>query len=169
LHLSIVIGIGDADFERHHIPMGVRHMATKKQAAKPGRSSGTLAVLRRRAEAMMGRLRRAGMQQVRTIERQIDRLNQQRQDLLSELGAAVGGASRRGAGRRASGVGSRKRVEWDAVFAKLPKTSFKASDVRALVPGVAAGTLSQRLTGWVNEKKLKRTGTRRGTRYVRIS
>lgn len=116
----------------------------------------------------MGRLRRAGMQQVRTIERQIDRLNQQRQDLLAELGMATGGSGgRRGAGRRAAG--SRKRVDWDAVFAKLPKTSFKASDVRAMVPGVAAGTLSQRLTGWVNEKKLKRTGTRRGTRYVRAA
>lgn len=145
-------------------------MATKKRAARSSnKASGTLAVLRRRAEAMMGRLRRAGMQQVRAIERQIDRLNQQRQDLLAELGAAVGGTSgRRGAGRRAAG-GSRKRVDWDAVFAKLPKTSFKASDVRALVPGVAAGTLSQRLTGWVNEKKLKRTGTRRGTRYVRAA
>lgn len=115
----------------------------------------------------MGRLRRAGMQQVRTIERQIDRLNQQRQALLAEIGGAVGaGTGRRGPGRRASGAG-RKRVDWDGIFAKLPKTSFKASDVRALVPGVAAGTLSQRLTGWVNEKKLKRTGTRRGTRYVR--
>lgn len=117
----------------------------------------------------MGRLRRAGMQQVRAIERQIDRLNQQRQDLLAELGVAAGGTrGRRGAGRRSAG-GSGKRVDWDAVFAKLPKTSFKASDVRALVPGVAAGTLSQRLTGWVNEKKLKRTGTRRGTRYVRAA
>lgn len=116
----------------------------------------------------MGRLRRAGMQQVRTIERQIDRLNQQRQDLLAELGMGTGGSGgRRGAGRRTAG--SRKRVDWDAVFAKLPKTSFKASDVRAMVPGVAAGTLSQRLTGWVNEKKLKRTGTRRGTRYVRAA
>jgi hypothetical protein len=117
---------------------------------------------------MMGRLRRAGMQQVRTIERQIDRLNQQRQDLLAELGVAISGGTggRRGKTRRAGG-GGRKRVDWDQVFAKLPKTSFKASDVRAVVPGVAAGTLSQRLTGWVNEKKLKRTGTRRGTRYVR--
>ena len=116
----------------------------------------------------MGRLRRAGMQQVRAIERQIDRLNQQRQDLLAELGMASGGSGGpRGGGRR--GAGSRKRVDWDAVFAKLPKTSFKASDVRAMVPGVAAGTLSQRLTGWVNEKKLKRTGTRRGTRYVRAA
>jgi hypothetical protein len=118
---------------------------------------------------MMGRLRRAGMQQVRAIERQIDRLNQQRQELLSELGMAIsgGGGTRRG-GRRAAG-GGRGRVNWDDVFAKLPKTSFKASDVRAIAPNVAAGTLSQRLTGWVKEKKLKRTGTRRGTRYVRAS
>jgi hypothetical protein len=144
-------------------------MATKKRAARSrGRSIGTLAVLRRRAEAMMGRLRRAGMQQVRAIEGQIDRLNQQRQALLSELGMAIsgGGAKRRGASRRAGG-GGRSRVDWNQVFAKLPKTSFKASDVRAIVPNVAAGTLSQRLTGWVKEKKLKRTGTRRGTRYVR--
>jgi hypothetical protein len=126
-----------------------------------------LAVLRRRAEAMMGRLRRAGMQQVRALERQIDRLNQQRQELLSELGVAIsgGGAKTRRAGRRAAG--GRSRVDWNDVFAKLPKTSFKASDVRAIVPNVAAGTLSQRLTGWVKEKKLKRSGTRRGTRYVR--
>jgi hypothetical protein len=118
---------------------------------------------------MMGRLRRAGMQQVRALERQIDRLNQQRQDLLAELGLGSGsgaGSSRRGRGR-AGGRGGRRRVDWDQVFAKLPKTSFKASDVRALVPGIAAGTLSQRLTGWVEEKKLKRTGTRRGTRYTR--
>lgn len=118
----------------------------------------------------MGRLRRAGMQQVRAIERQIEKLNQQREELLSEIGAAIGAAAggRRGRGRRA-GAGGRSRIDWDQVFGKLPKTSFKASDVRALVPGVAAGTLSQRLTGWVNEKKLKRTGTRRGTRYVRAS
>ncbi|MCC6847779.1 MAG: hypothetical protein IT294_04710 [Deltaproteobacteria bacterium] len=117
----------------------------------------------------MGRIRRTGMQQVRAIERQIDRLNQQRQALLAEIGEAVGiGAARQGGGRRTT-AGARKRVDWDAIFAKLPKTSFKASDVRALVPGVAAGTLSQRLTGWVNEKKLKRTGSRRGTRYVRAS
>ncbi|OQY65390.1 MAG: hypothetical protein B6D46_13835 [Polyangiaceae bacterium UTPRO1] len=128
-----------------------------------------MAVLRRRAEAMMGRLRRAGMQQVRAIERQIDRLNQQRQALLAEIdGAAGAGSGRRGPGRREDGS-RRGRVDWDEVFAKLPKTSFKASDVRVLAPGIAAGTLSQRLTGWVNEKKLKRTGTRRGTRYIRAS
>jgi len=56
-----------------------------------------------------------------------------------------------------------------AVFARLPKGSFKAHDVRKLVPGgVAPGTLSQRLTGWVKEKKLKRTGSRRGTRYTKV-
>lgn len=117
----------------------------------------------------MGRVRKAGMQQVRAIERQIERLNEQRQQLLSDIGASLtgGGKSGRGGRARGAGRGRRSRVDWDQVFAKLPKTSFKASDVRALVPGVAAGTLSQRLTGWVEEKKLKRTGTRRGTRYTR--
>lgn len=116
----------------------------------------------------MGRLRKAGMQQVRTLERQIERLNRQRQELLAEIGVSLGGGTggRRGRGR-AGGRSTRSRVDWDQVFAKLPKTSFKASDVRALIPGIAAGTLSQRLTGWVEEKKLKRTGTRRGTRYTR--
>jgi hypothetical protein len=117
---------------------------------------------------MMGRLRRAGMQQIRAIERQIERLNQQRQAILAELGITGGG----GGGRRGRGGGrggQRGKVDWDQVFAKLPKTSFKASDVRAMVPNVAPGTLSQRLTGWVKEKKLKRTGSRRGTRYVRTA
>ena len=144
-------------------------MAAKKRAVRSrGGGSGALAVLRRRAEAMMGRLRRAGMQQVRALERQIAKLNTQRQALLSELGATLGGSAGTRRGRAAGrGRGGRSRVDWDQVFAKLPKTSFRASDVRAIVPGVAPGTLSQRLTGWVKEKKLKRTGTRRGTRYVR--
>jgi hypothetical protein len=117
---------------------------------------------------MMGRLRRAGMQQVRGIERQIAKLNQQREALLSELGVGLGGGSGARRGRAGgAGHGARTRVDWDHVFTKLPKTSFKASDVRAIVPNVAPGTLSQRLTGWVEEKKLKRTGTRRGTRYTR--
>ncbi len=109
------------------------------------------------------------MQQVRALERQIDKLNKQRQDLLSEIGigAGSGSGSRRGRAGGGGGRGSRSRVDWDQVFAKLPKTSFKASDVRAIAPNVAPGTLSQRLTGWVQEKKLKRTGTRRGTRYTR--
>lgn len=118
----------------------------------------------------MSRLRRAGMQQVRALERQIDKLNAQRQALLAELGIGTGGggsATRRGRGGK-GGRGQRSRVDWNQVFAKLPKTSFKASDVRAMVPNVAPGTLSQRLTGWVKEKKLKRTGSRRGTRYVRL-
>jgi hypothetical protein len=115
---------------------------------------------------MMSRLQRAGMQQVRALERQIEKLNAQRQALLSELGASLGSSAGTRRGRPAGG-GRGGRVDWDEVFTKLPKTSFKASDVRAIVPGVAPGTLSQRLTGWVKEKKLKRTGTRRGTRYVR--
>jgi len=144
-------------------------MATKRRAVRSrGGASGTLATLRRKAEAMMGRLRRAGMQQVRTLERQIEKLNQQRQAILSELGIGAGRAG--GARGRSGGRGGRRgKVDWDQLFAKLPKTSFKASDVRAMVPGVAPGTLSQRLTGWVKEKKLKRTGSRRGTRYVRTA
>ena len=141
-------------------------MATKRRGRSRGAASGTLATLRRKAEAMMGRLRRAGMQQVRTIERKIEQLNQQRQAILAELGITGGGGGRRG--RTASRGGQRGKVDWDQLFAKLPKTSFKASDVRAMVPNVAPGTLSQRLTGWVKEKKLKRTGSRRGPRYVRL-
>ena len=118
---------------------------------------------------MMGRLRRVGMQQVRALERQIEKLNAQRQALLNELGASLGGSGARRGRRAAGGRAGGGRVNWDDVFAKLRKTSFKASDVRAIVPGVAPGTLSQRLTGWVKEKKLKRTGTRRGTRYVRTA
>ena len=145
-------------------------MATKKRAKRTAtRSAGTFAILRRRAEAMMGRVRKAGMQQVRALERQIERLNEQRQQLLADIGLSGGNGgsgAKRGRGRAAE-RGRRSRVDWDQVFTKLPKTSFKASDVRALAPGVAAGTLSQRLTGWVEEKKLKRTGSRRGTRYTR--
>jgi hypothetical protein len=60
-------------------------------------------------------------------------------------------------------------VDWNSVFARLPKGPFSAGDVRKLVSGVAAGTFSQRLTGWVQEKKLKRTGSRRGTRYTKAA
>lgn len=142
-------------------------MATKKRVGRPRAATGTLAVLRRRAEAMMGQLRRAGMKQVKALDRQIDKLNRQRQTLLAELG--VGGGTTTAGGRRGRGSRGRARgrIDWNQVFAKLPKTSFKASDVRALIPDVSPGTLSQRLTGWVNEKKLKRTGSRRGTRYTR--
>jgi hypothetical protein len=119
----------------------------------------------------MKRLQRAGREQLTAIERQINKLSKQRQILLDEINAAVGNASgRRGSTARVRGRrGRRARVDWNGVFARLPKGSFKANDVRKLAPGVAAGTLSQRLTGWVKEKKLKRTGSRRGTRYTKAA
>ena len=129
-------------------------------------SVGGLAQLRKQAQSVMRRLQRAGQRQLTTIERQIAKLNQQRQALLDEISGALGsGRGRRGGG--AARRGRRARVDWASVFTRLPKGSFKANDVRKLVPGVAAGTLSQRLTGWVKEKKLKRTGSRRGTRYTK--
>jgi hypothetical protein len=117
---------------------------------------------------MMTRLRQAGMRQVQGLERQIEKLNQQRHALLKEIGVVVAGVStgRRGATATRSATG-RARTNWEAVFAKLPKTTFRAGDVKVLVPNVAGGTLSLQLTRWVKEKKLKRTGIRRGTRYTR--
>lgn len=120
----------------------------------------------------MKRLQRAGQRQLTAVEKQINKLNKQRQMLLEEISASLGGGRRRGRGGATAGGGRRgrrARVDWDGVFSRLPKGSFKANDVRKLVPGVAAGTLSQRLTGWVKEKKLKRTGSRRGTRYVKAA
>jgi hypothetical protein len=131
--------------------------------------------LRRQARTAMQKLQRAGQRQLTAIERQIDKLNTQRQLILEEVAAAVGGGSRGGARRgRTAGAtrgrrGRRSRVDWDKVYSQLPKGSFRASDVRKIVSGVAPGTLSQRLTGWVNEKKLKRTGSRRGTRYTKAA
>jgi len=122
----------------------------------------------------MRRLQRAGRRQINAIESQIEKLNKQRQGLLNEIGAAIGGArstTQRGrlAPARPGRRGRRTRVDWSSVFGKLPKGSFRASDVRKMVPDIAPGTLSQRLTGWVKEKKLKRTGSRRGTRYTRAA
>jgi hypothetical protein len=141
-----------------------------------GGARGTLAELRRQAQAVMKRLQRAGRQQINAIEGEITKLNKQRQALLHEIGAAIGGgrpaAARRGrppGAARPGRRGRRARVDWNGVFVKLPRGSFRASDVRKIVPGIAAGTLSQRLTGWVKEKKLKRTGSRRGTRYTRAA
>jgi len=142
----------------------------KRRSVKP--TSG-LATLRKEAQAMMKRLERAGHRHLATIERDIAKLHRQREGILEALSAVMGGRLVRPRGdlspvrpRR----GRRARVNWDGVFARLPKGSFKASDVRKLVPGgVAAGTLSQRLTGWVEEKKLKRTGSRRGTRYTKAA
>ena len=122
----------------------------------------------------MKRLQRAGERQLTAIETQISRLNKQRQTLMDELTGAVSGrGGRRGRGAasaaRTGRRGRRSRVDWEKVYSQLPKGSFKASDVRKIVAGVAPGTLSQRLTGWVNEKKLKRTGSRRGTRYTKAA
>jgi hypothetical protein len=144
-------------------------MARGRRAA---RSTSGLMELRKQAQSVMRRLQRAGRRQVVAIEKQINRLNKQRQQLLEEISSVLGGggngrtrSAAQGRGRR----GRRPRVDWDSVFTRLPKGSFKANDVRKIVPGVAAGTLSQRLTGWVKEKKLKRTGSRRGTRYTKAA
>lgn len=142
-------------------------MARQKRAAT---SMSGLTHLRKQAHAMMKRLRQVGQRELTAIEHQISKLNKQREMLMHEIGAAVG--QRQPHGRtNASPVrrGRRARVNWDSVLSRLPKGSFQASDVRKLVPGVAAGTLSQRLTGWVKAKKLKRTGTRRGTKYTRAA
>ena len=150
-----------SDFSSHSIFLWGLHMATKKRAVRSRRqASGALAVLRRRAQAMMGRLRRVGMQQVRAIERQIDKLNHQRQALLSELGSGLGsgGSGNRRGGGGSAGRGGRARVDWDQIFAKLPKTSFRASDVRAIpsaaktdshLPAPAASVLRNTADGGV--------------------
>jgi hypothetical protein len=141
--------------------------------ARIGRGvDSALGDLRRQAQTVIKRLHRVGWQRIGAIEKQIDKLNRQRQALVDELGAVVRGVTgsgrgaAKGAGRRG---GRRARVDWTKVYAKLPKGSFQASDVRRLVAGVAPGTLSQRLTAWVKEKKLRRTGSRRGTRYTRAA
>jgi DNA-binding HxlR family transcriptional regulator len=145
-----------------------------KAKATKGGIEQALGELRKQAHTVVQRLQRIGRKRIRAIERQIDKLNQQRQALLEELGTVVGGFGRSAAGRaKAAGArrrgGRRTRVDWNRVFSKLPKGSFKASDVRRIVPSVAPGTLSQRLTGWVKEKKLRRTGSRRGTRYTKAA
>jgi hypothetical protein len=142
-------------------------MAKRRTTTTSRRSGGTLNELRKQAQVAFKQLQRAGRRQISAIERQIHKLNRQRQTLLEELASAIAGG--RGRGRAAAGRrrGGRSRTDWDGVFSKLPKGPFRASDVRAFVPGVAAGTLSQRLTAWVKEKKLRRTGSRRGTRYTK--
>ena len=135
-------------------------------------STDRIVTLRKEARAMMKRLQRAGHRHLATIERDIARLHRQREGILDELNAAMGGRLVRPRGALSpvrTRRGRRARVNWDGVFSRLPKGSFKASDVRKLVPGVAAGTLSQRLTAWVKEKKLKRTGSRRGTKYTKAA
>ena len=142
-------------------------MARRRRAGK-----SPLAALRTQVQAALKGLQRAGQQQLAAVEREIHKLNTQRQALLHEISTMIGGGSARGRAAGASrGVrrGRRARVDWDSLFARLPKGSFSAGDIRKLAPGVAPGTLSQRLTGWVQAKKLKRTGSRRGTRYTRVA
>ena len=91
------------------------------------------------------------------------------EELIGGGGRGRGRRGRASASTRGGRRGRRSRVDWSKVFSQLPRGSFKASDVRKIIPGVAPGTLSQRLTGWVHEKKLKRTGSRRGTRYTRAA
>lgn len=155
-----------------------RKTTTKRRKPRTGtRGDGNpIAELRRQAQTVIKKLQQVGWQRINAIERQIEALNRQRQALVNELSSVVrgvGGVGRgraSGARRAATGTrrsGTRTRVDWDKVYAKLPRGSFQAGDVRRLVPGVAGGTLSQRLTGWVKAKKLRRTGSRRGTRYTR--
>jgi hypothetical protein len=97
-------------------------------------------------QAAWKRLQRAGQQQLAAVEREIHTLNTQRQALLGEISTMIGGGTARG---RAAGAsrggrrGRRARIDWDGVFARLPKGSFRAGDVRKLTPGVAPGTLGQ--------------------------
>jgi len=149
----------------------------RKPRAGAKDNSNPLAELRRQAQTVIKQLQTVGWQRINAIERQIEGLNRQRQALVNELSSVVrgvGGVARGGTTgtRRAAAStgrrGGRARVDWDKVYTKLPRGSFQAGDVRRLVPGVAGGTLSQRLTAWVKAKKLRRTGSRRGTRYTRI-
>ncbi len=126
--------------------------------------------LRKQAATVMRRLQRAGRAQISAIEKEIARLNARRESLLHELSGALGGAHGAGAPGRGYRRGGRPmRIDWNGVYARLPKGTFAASDVKKLVPGIAPGTLSQRLTGWVEAKKLRRTGSRRGTRYTKAA
>jgi len=128
-----------------------------------------LATLRRRAQGMMDQLRRVAMQQVRSLEQQIHRLDQRRQALLAEIGIGTAPKSRRTRTAESRAGGQSGRVDWSTVFKKLPKTSFQAASVKRLVPHVSSGTVSLRLSTWVREKKLSRKGTRRGASYVRVA
>lgn len=136
-------------------------MTRGRRSVRP-QPAGALVFWRRRAEAAKSQLRRVAMKEIRALEERVARLSAEREQLLAEIGVRSEGRS--GATSQAS---RGRRVDWERVFTRLPKTSFSAGDVKRMVPQVAGGTLSLRLTKWVKEKKLKRSGTRRGTRYVR--
>jgi hypothetical protein len=152
-------------------------MAKRRRRTKTTSSgaTSTLAELRQQARAVVKRFQRTGRQQLAAIEKEIARLNRRRQALLQEINALIGGVASsiggrgRGAGSGRRGRRGRSSIDWNSVYARLPKGPFSAGDVRKLVSGVAAGTFSQRLTGWVRQKKLKRTGSRRGTRYTKAA
>jgi hypothetical protein len=148
-------------------------MPRRKTGVRSRRTGGVaLAAFRRQVHAVMQQLQRAGRQQLRAIDRQIEALNEERRDLLAEIGPATDsrGAGAPPAGRATATRGGRRgRKNWQRVFTQLPaEKAFKASDLRALVPGVEPRTISRHLARWVEEKKLRRTGAKRGTRYLKV-
>ena len=149
---------------------------TRKRTGGRTKGTGILTQLRRDAIRTITQLQRVGQKRLAALDQQLERLTKLRRALVAELDAALSGLGARGrrrgkgAGRQAAKTAQgprrrRRRVDWNKVYAQLPKDQFQAADVKRLVPGVAAGTVSQRLTGWVKAKKLRRTGSRRGTRY----
>src|ERR1041384_3481497 len=102
---------------------GVDMARRRRRGASAGVATGTLSELRKQAQSVMKRLRRAGERQLAAIETQINKLNKQRQVLMDELTSAVSGG--RGGGRRGRGAasagrggrrGRRSRVDWDKVY-----------------------------------------------------
>ncbi len=141
-------------------------MAKRRRRRSP---TPSLAALRRQVQAAMRRLQLAGRRHLAALDRELGKLNVERQALLDEISGTLTGGSARGRGGASRGGRRRRaRVDWTRVFSQLPKGTFRAADLRKLAPGLAAGTLSQRLTAWVKARKLKRTGARRGTDYIRL-
>ncbi len=127
-------------------------------------TQSALGAFRRRVDLVMAELQRAGARQVRLVEDEIRALTRKRDALLTEIGAAP----RNGGPPRSTRRHADHRVDWDAVFAKLPRSPFQAGVVKKLIPPVSPGTVSLRLSAWVKAKKLRRTGTRRTARYTKI-
>jgi hypothetical protein len=73
-------------------------------------------------------------------------------------GTAAGSArSAGGDGRRTSTGSGRRRTDWGAVLAKLPK-QFKAADIRK-APGMSerrSGEIFAGITRWIEAKQVKR-------------
>ena len=69
-------------------------MAKRRTTTTARRSGGTLTELRKQANAAFKLVQRAGRRQLAAIERQIQKLNRQRQSLMDELAATVGGRGR---------------------------------------------------------------------------